>query len=183
LMDANITPFPIFIVNNEPWQRTLEMKYRPFPVGVADQVLPRETKLDLESWVRNAEASFNSFDALAASRYPEGSWEHYLTLNYWKQYQRFGTAFVTAAQSRREDPAVIRLIIGVLEKIADRHPSPDPDVFKNLGVAYQYLARGDTTAVRPMVRHWRRYLSTNPTGDPARETIRAIVERAEKVMH
>jgi hypothetical protein len=179
-MDANIRHFPIFIVNREPWLQTLEERYHVWPVGVADQVLPGGTEPELEPWVRGAQASFAGFDVTAASRYPVGTWEHYVAQNYWKQYQRFGMAVARGASDRGDDPAVDRLVIEVLETLAQRHPSPDPLVFKNLGVAYQYLSRTDSTAVEPMVRHWRRYLSSNPTQDSDRETIRALVERAEK---
>lgn len=179
-VDANLGRIPIFIVNKVPWLQTLEEAYKPWPMGLADQVLPRETRPDPARWVETASSSFRRFDPAEAARSPEGSWERYTADNYWKQCRRFAVSLATAAAARREDPTLPRLIIPALEALAERDPSPEPTLFKNLGVAYQLLSRTDPAAVEGMVRHWRRYLATNPRNDPDREAIRTLVEQAAR---
>ncbi len=179
-IDANIGRFPIFIVNKEPWLQTLEEAYSPWPMGLPDQVLPKATTPELGGWVDRAEKGFARFDAGAASGYREGTWEEYVATNYWKQYQRFGTKLVQVAHTRSEDPNADRLVIRALETIAQHHPAPEPAVFKNLGVAYQFLSRTDPAALGPMVRYWRKYLELDRSGDPDRAAIQTLIDQAEK---
>ena len=64
--------------------------------------------------------------------------------------------------------------------MAERHPTPSPAVFKNLGVAYQGLGATKPEAPAAMVRAWRRYLAMAPADDPDVPKIRQLVEDAER---
>jgi hypothetical protein len=63
--------------------------------------------------------------------------------------------------------------------VAERHPAPNPAVFKNLGVAYQFLARADPAARQKMILYWSRYLAVGPPSDPDRAAIRTILDQAQ----
>lgn len=159
----------------QPWLQSLEQAYSAVPVGLADQVLPKGALPDLAAWVRSANASLGRFDPGKAASAAPGSWERYVAAGYWKQYQRFGLAVATAAAGRAAEPEASRVVIDALEPLAERDPSADPRVFKNLGVAYQ-LRRGiDPAAGAGMTKWWRRYLATEPKDDRDVPTIRTLL--------
>jgi hypothetical protein len=74
-MDANVGPREVFLVNKVPWLQSLEEAYHPWPVGLADRVLPKGTTPDLAPWVHEANESFARFDPGSASTLAQGTWE------------------------------------------------------------------------------------------------------------
>jgi hypothetical protein len=180
-LDAN-SPRPVYIVNRVPWLRSLEEAYSLWPVGVVERVTPRAAPPDLATFVGEAEASFARLDPVAAKGLPPGSWEAAIVSAYWKQYERFGFAVARLAAGRAGDPAVSATAARVFETMAERHPSPSPAVFKNLGVAYQGLSAARPDAPAAMVRAWRRYLAMAPTDDPDVPKIRQLVEDTERTL-
>ena len=52
-----------------------------------------------------------------------------------------------------------------LEDLISRQPSPDPFLFKRLGLAYNKLAVYDPAYQDKMKIIWRRYLESNPPSD------------------
>src|SRR5262249_38952087 len=177
-LDVNASR-PVYIVNRVPWLRSLEESYALWPVGVVERVLPRAAPPDLATFVAEAEASFARLDPAAARGLPAGSWEAGIVSTYWKQYERYGFAVARLALGRTGDPAVSATAARVFETMAERHPSPSPAVFKNLGVAYQGLGATRPDAPAAMVRAWRRYLAMAPSDDPALPKIRQAAEEPE----
>jgi hypothetical protein len=179
-MDANIGAAPILLVNKVPWLQTLESGYHPWPLGLADRVLPRPHQPELASWVREAGESFRRFDPAAGSRCAPGTWERYLVDNYWKEYRRFARTLVSTAAPRTDDPAAPRAVVDALEPLAARDPQLEPEVLKNLGVALQRLSSTDPGAAAKMVLYWRRYLAEGPGSDPDRPAIARAVAQASQ---
>jgi hypothetical protein len=174
-MDANVGRRPVHLLNKMPWLQTQEEAYRPWPVGPTDQVLPKDETPALDRWIVGAEAGFARFNPGAPAGFPAGSWERYVAENYWRQYERFGLAVVRTATGRGSDPAVAALIARALTPLVERHPAPDPTLYKNLGVAYQFLAATRPDADAQKRRYWQRYLATNPASDPDLPAIRAAL--------
>ena len=101
-IDANIGAAPILLVNKVPWLQTLEDGYHPWPVGLADRVLPRpRSPISRPGCARPGE-SFSRFDATAGAGFPPGTWERYLADNYWKEYRRFARVVVSTAAPRAQ---------------------------------------------------------------------------------
>jgi len=180
-LDANLPHRPVVICNRVPWLRTLEEAYALWPRGVVEEVLPRGREPELWPWMQASEASFARFDPARAEAFPPGSWERALGAMYWKSYEQFGTSLVRLAARRHDDAIVQETTVRVLERLATRRTVP-PVVWRNLGVAYQLLARTRPEARAPMVKAWRRYLATNPTGDAALGDIRRLVDDAERAL-
>jgi hypothetical protein len=80
-----------------------------------------------------------------------------------------------ASDGRGTDPQVAALIARALTPLVEHHPAPDPTFYKNLGVAYQFLAATHPEAEAQKRRYWQRYLATNPASDPDLPAIRAAV--------
>ncbi len=180
-LDANLPRRPIVVCNRTPWLRTLEEGYALAPLGLVEQVLPRGQDPDFERWIRDNDASFARFDPGRAEPFPPSSWEHALAELYWKQYERYGLAVVRAVARRHDDAAAQETAVRVLERLAAR-PTVAPVVLRNLGVAYQFIARRQPDALAPMVRHWRRYLALDPRDDADLPKIRQLVEEAERTL-
>jgi hypothetical protein len=180
-LDANLPRRPVVVCNRTPWLRTLEEAYALWPLGLVEQVLPREQEPELAAWSRDNEASFARFDPARVEGYPPSSWEHALGVTYWKQYERYGLGLVRMAARRHGDTAAQETTVRVLERLAAR-PTVAPFVLRNLGVAYQFLARSRPEALAPMVRHWRRYLALEPREDADLPKIRTLVEDAERTL-
>jgi hypothetical protein len=178
-VEANVGALPIRLVNKVPWLQTLEQAYHAWPWGLSDRVLPKGEEPEITAWSREATESFGRFDPAPASRFPAGSWERYLADGYWKQYRRFARSLVSVKAARSADPSAHLAVAAGLEPLANRDPDPEPSVFKNLGAAYHRFADANPVAKRKRAFYWRRYLATNPSGDPDRETIRVLVEDAE----
>lgn len=173
-MDANVGRSSVFLVNKVPWLQSLEEAYHPWPVGLADRVLPRGTTPEMASWVHEANESFSRFEPGPASTREEGTWERNLADAYWKQYRRFARAVVAAAVTH-DDLATHRAVAAALQPLADRDPAPEATLFKNLGAAYQHLRASDSLAGEKMARYWRAYLALEPN-DPDRGAMRALID-------
>jgi dolichyl-phosphate-mannose-protein mannosyltransferase len=181
LLDANLAHRPVVICNRIPWLASLEEAYTLWPRGLVEEVLPKGREPELDEWARANETSFARFDPARTEAYPPGSWERGLGTIYWKEYERFGTSLVRLAARRHDEVAVQETTVRVLERLAAR-PAAAPVVWRNLGVAYQFLARRRPEARASMVRAWRQYLATNPTSDPALGDIRRLVDDAERAL-
>jgi hypothetical protein len=177
-LDANATRQLVYLVNKEPWQRTLEEAYTVWPLALADRVRKKSDAWDLKSWVEEADAGFRFDPKRADAR--GGSWERYVAANCRRQQQRFATSLVTAAAKRGGDPGAAKLLAHALEQVAARNPSPEPVLFKNLGVAYQVLWRaepGDAAWRRGMRDAWTRYLALAPASDRDSAAIRELLRQ------
>jgi hypothetical protein len=175
-LDANVPRRAVLLLNRVPWLSTLEEAYTPWAWGVVERVLPKGERPGLERYVAEAEASFARFEP---PRRPErGTWEEAVAESYWKQYARYAAAVPRVAEEST-DPGSARLVVAALERHAARHPDPERITYKNLGVAYQFLAREDPAARAGMVRHWRTYLERAPASDPDLPGIRTLIARAE----
>jgi len=180
-LDANLQRRPIVVCSRMPWLRTLEEAYALWPRGLVEEVVARGREPELGPWTRQNEESFARFDPDRAEAYPAWTWEHGLATIYWKEYERFGTSLVRLAARRHDDATAQETTVRVLERLAAR-PGVPPVVLRNLGVAYQLLARTRPEARAPMVRAWRRYLASNPSGDADLANIRLLVEEAERAL-
>jgi hypothetical protein len=176
-LDANVPRAPVFVVNRVPWLATLEEAYRLWPVGLVEQLTPKDAPPELDAWVRRVEEARARFDPRAGRASAEGTWERYVSENAAALDRRFSLALPRAAGARGEDPAVARAVVRGLTAYLARQPAPDAVGEKNLGVAYQLLARSDPAALQAAARHFAAALLANPA-DPDRDAMRALIARA-----
>jgi hypothetical protein len=177
-IDANAGRAPVFVVNPVPWMRTLEERYSLWPVGLAQQALPKG-QVPPPGWVERAESALARVDPALALGRPPWSWEHGIGVVYWKLYERLGDFVVQAAARAGDDVAAHERAVRVLQALASRQPSVSASVYKNLGVAHRALSRTRPDDAARMVRAWRRYLEVAPAGDPDLANIRLLVAEAE----
>jgi hypothetical protein len=177
-LDANAAHAPIEVVNRVPWLATLEEAYALWPVGFAEELTRKDAPPSLPEWVGRVDEAFARFDPRAGERLPPGTWERYVSENVARLDRRFALALPRAAarEPMTEDSA--RAVVRGLTAYVARQPAPDAVAHKNLGVAYQFLARTDPDALAQMARHWTIALSLQPN-DPDRDAMRALIARAQ----
>jgi dolichyl-phosphate-mannose-protein mannosyltransferase len=177
-LDANASRAPVFVANRVPWLASLEEAYRLWPVGLVEELTPKDAPPDPDGWTRRVDEAYARFDPRAGRAYPAGTWESYVAENAAALDRRFSLALPRAAGSRAEDPAVARAVVRGLEAYLARQPAPDAVAEKNLGVAYQLLARSEPAALASAARHFQTALALHPA-DPDREAMRALIARAQ----
>jgi hypothetical protein len=177
-LDANVPRAPVFVVNRVPWLASLEEAYRLFPVGLVEELRPKDAPPDLDGWMRRVDEAYARFDPRTGRAYPDGTWERYVAANTAALDRRFSLALPRAAGPRAEDPAVARAVVHGLEAYLARQDAPDAVAHKNLGVAYQLLARTEPAALASAARHFATALQLNPA-DTDREAMRALIARAQ----
>ena len=69
---------------------------------------------------------------------------------------------------------------GIMKKIIDHHPNPPLIVYKNLGVAYQFMGKVNPKYNVRMVQAWKQYLAKGPLNDPDLGNIKLLVSTWEK---
>ena len=175
-LDANVPRAPVFVANRVPWLASLEEAYRLWPVGLVEELTPKDAPPDPERWTRRVDEAWARFDPRAGRAYPDGTWERYVAANAAALDRRFSLALPRAAGPRADDPAVARAVVRGLEAYLARQEAPDAVAHKNLGVAYQLLARSEPAALASAARHFGTALQLNPA-DPDREAMRALIAR------
>jgi hypothetical protein len=176
-LDANAQQAPVFVVNRVPWLASLEEAYRLWPMGLVEELAPKDAPPDFDRWTRRVDEAYARFDPRAGRAYPEGTWERYVAANAAALDRRFSLALPRAAGPRAEDPAVARAVVRGLTAYLARQEAPDAVAEKNLGVAYQLLARREPAALASAARHFATALRLNPS-DPDRDAMRALIARA-----
>lgn len=177
-LDANTPRAPVYVLNRVPWLASLEEAYRLWPVGLVEELAAKDAPRDLDAWTRRVEEAYARFDPRAGRAYRAGTWEHYVAENAAALDRRYSLALARAAGGRTDDPAAARAVARGLEAYLARQQAPDAVAQKNLGVAYQLLARAEPAALTLAARHFAEALRLNPT-DPDREAMRALVARAQ----
>jgi hypothetical protein len=176
-LDANAPQAPVFVVNRVPWLASLEEAYRLWPVGLVEELAPKDAPPDFDRWTRRVDEAYARFDPRAGRAYPEGTWERYVAANAAALDRRFSLALPRAAGARAQDPVVARAVVRGLTAYLARQEAPDAVAEKNLGVAYQLLARTEPAALASAARHFATALRLNPS-DPDRDAMRALIARA-----
>ena len=74
----------------------------------------------------------------------------------------------------------MKLAIDLMEHLIKRAPIPMAEMYRNLGNMYSTLLGTDSTAAEGMVRAWKVYLATSPTGDDGLAAIQAAVAKYER---
>lgn len=176
-LDANVPQAPVFVVNRVPWLASLEEAYSLWPAGFVEELTRKGAPPALDGWVRRVDEAYARFDPREGERFPAGSWERYVSDNVAKLDRRFALALPRAAMSVAQREEAARAVVQGLSGYVARQRTPDAVAHKNLGVAYQLLARSEPGALEQMARHWTIALQLAPD-DPDRDAMRTLIAQA-----
>jgi hypothetical protein len=167
----------VFVVNRVPWLASLEEAYSLWPAGFVEELTRKGAPPALDGWVRRVDEAYARFDPREGERFPAGSWERYVSDNVAKLDRRFALALPRAAMSVAQREEAARAVVQGLSGYVARQRTPDAVAHKNLGVAYQLLARSEPGALEQMARHWTIALQLAPD-DPDRDAMRTLIAQA-----
>ena len=176
-LDANVPQAPVFVVNRVPWLASLEEAYSLWPVGLVEELTRKGVPPALDAWVRRVEEAYARFDPRGGEVFPPGSWERYVSENVARLDRRFAQALPRVATSSPQREEAARAVVRGLGGYVARQRTPDAVAHKNLGVAYQLLARVEPVALEQMARHWTIALEIAPN-DPDRDAMRTLIAKA-----
>ena len=163
--DANIKRFPIFIGKlREDELKMIKGKYVLKNLGYINAVLPEGMELDFRTYKRWAK-SFDDYAPPEKSDIRDRSWEAFVYYNYWdREVRRIDEIFREAAE---KDFELERLEYGArrLETVIKKHPEPPSHIYKNLGLAYQFLIPKDPANAQKMLNAWRTYAGFEKSRD------------------
>lgn len=175
LLDANIDHAPIYIGKlRSDEMETISEGYRLWNIGFINKVERKEKQFDFKNYMSDARG-FEQYIPPKRTEIRDKSWEAFVYYNYWdRELDRARQIFETATVNGHNFE-MIQYGAGIMKKIIEYHPEPPPIVYKNLGVAYQFMGKVDARYNTSMVEAWRQYLDKNPIGDPDINNIRLLI--------
>jgi len=180
LVDANITRRPIVVCGGtKPGDPSLEGVYRLLPDGWCDRVVPIGAPTEMGQSLGPADAVPSRFRNDMRRTPPPDSWEHVAWVEYWAMSHRSALRLLTLGMEQHDDPALLRAAASGFSRLLADHPSPPPQAYKNLGIAYARLVPVDPSAAERAVQAWQAYLRVGPADDGERPAIaKAVAEMA-----
>lgn len=179
LFDANQGK-PIFIGKlRSDEMKTISSGYKLWNIGFINKVIPKDQKLDFDNYMATAKG-FEDYIPPKKTDIRDKSWEAFVYYNYWdRELDRARQVFEYATRNNN-DFKMISYGAGIMKKIIEHHPAPPLIVYKNLGVAYQFMGKVDARYNSLMVKAWKQYMEKNPIKDPDLPNIRLLVGAWEK---
>ena len=179
LIDLNAGRFPIFVsVVNEDEDQAWREPYDSWPYGTVEWIVRRDAPVDLADYIVASDRARQALRERVDREWPETTWEHHAVTRYRNSEFSRGLKLLHVGIERGTDRQAFELAGSVFEDLSAHHPAPSPALFKNAGLAYQYLAGFDAAYGSRAVEWWRRYLRVAPASDGEVAAIRTIVEQA-----
>lgn len=172
-LDLNLRRHPIFMIfglNQE--DKSYEIDYERWPLGLTTQMLPKGAQVDLQSWDRENLKSFQSFDIQKLGDFPESRYEHEYLEMYWNRYHDYGIKYLMLAASRNNDKDLLRKGIKILEFSLKAYPKSTENLWKNLILGYQLLGEEDQSAREGLLSSLENYLKYLPEFSPIAASVR-----------
>lgn len=180
LIDLNANRPAIFMSRlNADEDRAWQQRYRSWPYGAVEWIVPVGVTLDLERYVTRSNAARRALQSGDRQDWPDTSWEAYVWDRYRDAEFDRGLKLLQHGIATGDDRRPFELARSVFEDLSEVDPAPTPALFKDAGLTYRYLADFDPSYRSGMVRWWTRYLQQAPAADPEVAAIRAMVEEAE----
>lgn len=175
LVAANIERRDVFIGKLRDDEAALmDPSYNLWNIGYINKVLPKNKDYVFNDFVADSKP-FETQRVPQNDQIREKSWEAFIFYNFWDREIDRSRQIFSHAMKLGVDTRWIRYGADILERVVKDYPNPPAHTYRNLGVAYQFLAKTDPRYVAQMVAVWERYLSMNPQGDHEIEGIKALV--------
>lgn len=156
--EANLDRFPVFIGKlRDDEKELIEGKYTLWNLGYINAVTRAGEELDFETYKKWARA-FDEYVPPAKSEIRDRSWEAFVYYNYWDREIHRLKDILTAASEKGFPAEYLHYGVQRLELVIERHPDPPAHIWKNIGVAYQFLGRDNANYIPKMVRAWEKYI-------------------------
>lgn len=178
---ANNDQSPLFIGKLADFEtKNLEESFYLLPLGFVAQVQKKTTPFNFQIY-RQALEKFTGFSPPQKVEIRDKSWEAFVYYNYWDREIEKSRVVFDQALAAGQNFEMLSYGASLLDRLARDFPEAPANVFRNLGVAYQYMGRRDPRFNNLMVAAWKKYLARNPRDDSQLDVIRRAVQNAEAI--
>ena len=162
------------------WDTSYLDQYDAWQMGFVEQILPKGQAPKLEDWAKKADENLSRFDPTRLEGYAADTWEYQIFI-YYRDMRTFLNRRLLGVMSGPEiNRKALELVVAGYEYAIRQNPTnPDPNFYKGLGLAYQYLTAFDPSATAGMVRAWKTYLQMAPASDSEIGVIKNKIAQAE----
>jgi hypothetical protein len=163
LFDANIDREQIFLTSikmkdsNEAIDQAWESQYQLLPYGLSFKVVDKNRPVSFPEYVEESAKYLPDPRKFDSGKPLKGSWDSVVQTNYWLAHH-FRAAEILKYGIRTQDRTYLKMAEELLEDLVTRIPAPEPEYFKNLGIAHQHLMK--MTEGMEQKRHESRMLET-----------------------
>lgn len=183
LFDANYNRAPLFIgkLRSDELKIIEQGGYKLWNIGFINRIEKTDKPFDFHQYSSEAK-SFEEYLPPKKTDIRDKSWEAFVYYNYWdRELDRARQVFQKATQSGN-DFDMISYGARIMQKIIENHPTPPLIVYKNLGVAYQFMAKKNPKYNHNMINAWKQYVQKFETislqraiKDPDVENIKRVI--------
>lgn len=177
---VNQTRFPSFVGKLADYEiKNLEEVSQLVPVGYLNRVYPKGTPFDFAAYQADV-TRFAGFQPPSRSEIRDKSWEAFIYYNFWDRELEKSKMLFDIGFQKGPNLDIIHYGGRILERVVVEYPEAPPLAWRNLGVAFQFLAKSDVRFFPKMIWAWREYLAFNPTNDEQLSTIQRAVQMANE---
>lgn len=145
------------------------------PVGFLNRIRLSEETVDFQEYTKDSEG-YLGFRPPGKDEIREKSWEAFIYYNYWDRELEKAKYLFEMAGRRDNNFEILSYGASILSRVVREYPESPGNAYRNLGVAYQLMARRDPRHLNSMAWAWREYLARDPQDDPQLPSIRAALE-------
>jgi len=192
LLDLNPTRTVVFIGHLVEWDQSWQDGYKVLPEGLIRLLVRSSDFPSYDEWVERDRQAIGTYDVAPAVRAPDESWERALGQRVLDTQVGRAHLALLYGQERRDPDGPARTALRLLENVVaeiggDQElgipPSPGTrrldlgaGVWKNLGLAYQFLSGVDGSYARRFTIACRRFVARANPGDPDLPAARRYLE-------
>jgi hypothetical protein len=169
LLSANQS-HPLFMapsaeaMKDESWNQTFDH----WPFGFAIWVIPKARTFSLDRYIEDTELDRLSIRGTDFKHVRRRSWDWSAQRKYWNVESRRVRKVLSHVLKMKIRPDLVVWAKDRLEFLIHENPSPQPQVYRDLGFAYGELAEQDESMFAKQIEAWDRYLRMDqgPVLDP-----------------
>lgn len=159
--------------------RSWEQTYATWPWGFVNWVVPKGQEINIPAYLKRTDSLTAPFKNVGNREFAPGTWEQVVSNDFRESDHRRARRILLDATAHQNNPATIRLAIGLLEGAMRNHPAPTNEMYRNLGIMYSLLMPVDTAAAKGMVQAWRIYVRFPTAEDKDLPAIKATLAKFE----
>ncbi len=181
LVASNAASHRVFVAGNlTPEEESRTSAYTRWPLGMTTELVPQTRAVSLDRWLEESRMALPRIDVPVRYRRARGTWANLVWQDVFGASHSRAVAILTLGIAR-DDTLLLGRAADDLAALTQAEPDVLPLAWRNLGLAYAYLARHDPVYDAKMRAAWTEYLARTNDVDQQTQTIRQILaQRASR---